>query len=91
MPRYVVTYEIMNVLVKKKPAEPIVVAMAASTIGRHAVRSTSPTGFLSTSLFCFMRSNSGDSFTPMRIATPTSSRMKLARNGKRQPHVMKLS
>lgn len=31
------TYEIVNVLVKKNPAEPIVVAIAAMTIGYHAV------------------------------------------------------
>ncbi len=89
IPRYVVTYEIMNVFVKKKPAEPIVVAAAASTIGYHAVRSTSATGNRATAWLSRTRSNSGDSLTPSRTATPISNSTKLARNGRRQPHATK--
>ncbi|MCY1179792.1 hypothetical protein D9M73_202070 [compost metagenome] len=66
-----------------------------SNNGRHAVRSTSMTGACSLRLFLLANSrlarNSGDSLTPRRIARPTSSNSELARNGRRQPQLIRSS
>ncbi|MNE18088.1 hypothetical protein D3C81_1364660 [compost metagenome] len=85
----------MKVLVKYTPAMPRVLAPMHSSSGRQAVRSTSITGACSLPLVLLACSrlarNAGDSLTPRRIARPTSSNSALARNGKRQPQLMRSS
>ncbi|MCY1216922.1 hypothetical protein D9M72_288120 [compost metagenome] len=62
-----------------------------SSTGTRAVRQTSAIGSLAVLRCACTCANSGDSFTPSRIATPTSSSAALARNGRRQPQSMNTS
>ncbi|MNN42869.1 hypothetical protein D3C81_1570790 [compost metagenome] len=77
----------MKVLVKKKPAEPMVTARAANRICLQQSRITSSTGYLTTSFLALAAWNSGLSSTPNRIARPTSISTPLAKNGRRQPQL----
>ncbi len=81
----------MNVLTNHAPATPITFAPRQSNSVRQASRTTSATGSAAVRRCAFMRANSGDSSTPARIASPTTSNAALARNGSRQPHARNAS
>ncbi|MCY1514932.1 hypothetical protein D9M68_494990 [compost metagenome] len=81
----------MKVLVKKKPAEPMVTASAAKRICRQQVRITSSTGYFAVWSCSRTALNSGDSSTPKRMARPTIISRPLIRKGTRQPQLMKSS